>query len=145
MIEPQEGCDFVDMRWPHVLVFSSPRGPFLPAPHTQYERHEGQFDEPVTRVDGGELPWHVIPHHGAHKDHEMKTNPNHSQTPSCTAPLQSTTPSCTTKRANKYPVPCDPGRGLRRSLHEYPPSHAVRLPLASNCRARDARPGCGAT
>jgi hypothetical protein len=68
MIERQEGCDFVDMRWPHVFVFSSPRGPFLPAPHTEYDRHEGQFDEPVTRVDGGELPWHAVPHHGAHKD-----------------------------------------------------------------------------
>jgi hypothetical protein len=75
MIEPQEGCDFVHARWPHIFVFSSPRGPFLPAPRTEYDGHEGQFHEPVTRVDGGELPWHVVPHHSAHEDHENKPEP----------------------------------------------------------------------
>jgi hypothetical protein len=128
MIEPQEGCNFVDMRWPHILVFSSPRGPFLPAPHTQYDPHEGQFDQPVTRVDGGELPWHVVPHHGANEDHENKPEPQPNSKLHRAPPVND--PKLYDKACEHISCALRSGRrGLRRSLHEYPPSHAVEVAL----------------
>src|SRR5579862_5582350 len=46
-----------------------------PAPQSENDGHERQFHEPITGMDAGELPWHVVPHYGSHKNHENESEP----------------------------------------------------------------------
>jgi hypothetical protein len=71
--------------------------PPLPAPRIEYDRPAGQFDESVTRVDGGGLPWHVVPHLGVHKDHEDKPEPQ-PKLQAAALPSIQRSPSCKTER-----------------------------------------------
>src|SRR6266852_8990190 len=44
-------------------------GNSLPAPHAEYNGDEECLQEPVTRMGGGDLPWGVLTHDGAHPHH----------------------------------------------------------------------------
>jgi hypothetical protein len=53
-----------------------PDDKFYPAPHSEYNGHEEYLHEPVTGMDGVELPWHILINDGAHKKRGMKPNPH---------------------------------------------------------------------
>ena len=88
----------------------------------------GSLTSQSPRVDGGELPWHVVPYHGANKDHENKPEPQPNSKLHRAPPVND--PKLYDKACEHISCALRSGsRGLRRSLHEYPPSHAVEVAL----------------